>query len=351
MKNIILPIIVFLLSVPMTSFGQSDEEREKLKEEIRQEMLREEIRKELELEREKEKEMERLEQEKAALEAEKIALEKEVQAEMDEKEKMKDDMKETLSNEVLSIDEAVQQSAQAQLDWDVKKAEAEQARWDSMDYTLALPVREPELVIYDTIRIIPVNGKIADGPARGYQMTIFRAKEKNIASGWKQFIRGYKGRMDAKNRDDEYFVDDIFIPSISPVEIDITSTMEDVKGNIVMTSYFDMGGIYLNESQNSEAANSAKKLLKQFGIEQMKEVIEQELKDDEKELEKREKDFAQLRKKNKNIHAQLTKLKEQIAENEAALIENLNEQDKTVDRVRAQQTQVRKTQMQRNGVE
>ena len=351
MKKIIILVFMTLMTLPQISMAQTDAEREKLKEEIRQEMLKEEIRKELEMEREKELELERLEKEKAAIGAEKRALEAEVKMEMDEKDKLKEEIEQKISNEILTVEEAMIQGAETQANWDSKKAEAEQARTDSMDYLLALPVQDPTRVIYDTIRVRSVHGEIADGPARGYQMTIYRAKERNIATGWKQFIKGYKGRMDAKNRDDEYFVDDVFIPSISNVDMDITSTMEEVKGDIVMTSYFDLGGVYLSETQNSEAARSAVKLLRQFGREQMKDVIEQELKDDEKELNKREKDFTQLRKKNENIHGQLEKLKEQISEHEAALQSNLNDQDNTVSRIRDQQTNVRKTQMKRNGVE
>ena len=351
MKTLLFSIILSLTLIPILSVAQTDAEREQLKEEIRQEMLREEIRKELVLEREKEKERALLEQENATLEAEKKALEEEVKSELDEEEQIKKEIKKDLLEEVLTIEEAISKAAASQAKWDVRKAEAEQVRIDSMDYTLSLPVLEPKMVIYDTLRVRAVNGKIADGPARGYQMVIYRAKERDVASGWKQYIKGYKGRLDSKNRDDEYFVDDVFIPSISNVNMDITTTMEEVKGDIVMTSYFDMGGVYLSDSQNSEAAKSAKKLLKQFGVEQMKEVIEDELKGEEKELEKIEKDFSQLRKKNVTIHDQILNLKEQIAAQEISLQENLNEQDKSVARTRAQQTEVRRSQMKRNGVE
>jgi len=88
-----------------------------------------------------------------------------------------------------------------------------------------------------------------------------------------------------------------------------------------ISTYFDTGENYLTSVSNPEGHKLIEKLMYDFGIQERKYAIGQEIEDEEKALKKLEKDIKNLKEDNEKYHKTIEKVKQEIVNNEQDQVE------------------------------
>lgn len=150
------------------------------------------------------------------------------------------------------------------------------------------------------------------------------AKKKVAEKIWKDFVKNY-GK--AKKEGDEYVSKMALIPAISSQTVNIHFKMEEMSDMTRAYLWIDNGEYFINSVEHEQQAEGMEDLLKKYYGEVRKKVIEEEVKEEEKKLKNQEKDLKGLVKKNDGYHKDIEKAKKKIAEMEANIEQNLQEQE------------------------
>jgi predicted RNase H-like nuclease (RuvC/YqgF family) len=160
------------------------------------------------------------------------------------------------------------------------------------------------------------------GTQNGMIVSIPGADEDLIEDMWKDYVKEF-GKVKRNRKTKEYFGDDIQISSISGAgTMDIYSKTED--GQLIV--FFDMGNGFLSKATHKEAYKAAEVFLTEFKHEVTRDMIREELKDEEKDLSKLERELDGLKRDNDNYHDIIEKARERIAQAEADIEQNLKDQ-------------------------
>jgi len=148
--------------------------------------------------------------------------------------------------------------------------------------------------------------------------------EKDAPKEWGKFFKKY-GKTKKNRKTDEYFTDDANIMGMSNNSVDVYTTFS---GN-TMTAWFDLGGTYLSSSDNGFA--TGEQILLDFGLHLKVLQVEDELEDEEKNIKNLQSDLKKLEKDKATLEKNIENWKAKIAQAEADIEQNIQEQEtKTV---------------------
>ena len=176
-----------------------------------------------------------------------------------------------------------------------------------------------EIVVRDVTSIMSL------GERPGFKIEIKDLSQKNAERMWKDYLRDYKAKS-SKSEKNEFYSDDAKISSISKDPIDVYAVFDEKKDITTITVFFDLGNSFIDR-EHSEY-RSASEFVRQFGVQQVKAVAEEKLKDEEKALKELEKDLGNLEKENEKLNKKIKDCQETIKEAEKDLKNNAKDQDK-----------------------
>lgn len=158
------------------------------------------------------------------------------------------------------------------------------------------------------------------------------ADEKLIDKMWKDHL-GEFGKVKKNRKANEYYADDIKVPSISGAgTMDVYSWSKD--GQLIV--FIDMGDGFLSSESHEKAYKNAEVFLVEFGHQVKRHQIQEELDDQQKELSSLEKDLERLKKLKEGYHDDIERAKQKIAEAEANIEQNIIDQENKVKEIEGQ---------------
>ncbi len=185
------------------------------------------------------------------------------------------------------------------------------------------------------IKVNESNENIADGNNNCLSVVIFEADDKEVEKSWKKLMKDYKAKVNVKK---EIFADDAQINEISVNSIDVYAKTEKNKdGDVELFVAFDLGGAFLSSSQHSDKFKSAKKIMKEFGVQTAKDAVNEQLKDAEKVMKKMGSEKDALIKENENFHKKIEGWEKDIEKAKEDIKTNEKNQEDKVKEIEAQQ--------------
>ncbi len=235
---------------------------------------------------------------------------------------MKDDMKEKMEDlNEQEVKDAVDQT-EKEIDKIDEAAEARKA--DIMEQMKA------------KIKVTEEEGSISTGLQSGYVVNIKGAETSKLERHWKKYLKSaFKGKTDL-DKDGEILAESVDIPSVGG-SVNIFAKVKELKDGASISAYFDTGDGYLTSTSNAEGHKLVEKLMYDFGLQERKFAIEQEIEDEGKSLKRLEKDLKNLKNDNEKYHSVIDKAKQDIVENEQEQVEKgaqINNQSLIIDAIK-----------------
>jgi len=144
---------------------------------------------------------------------------------------------------------------------------------------------------------------------------------------WKKFTKEIgKSKRNKKAR--EHYIVGETVPMIAgATSLDLYMSFDERIGQTTASLWVDLGGEFINSNGHPKEAAGTEDFLKEFYLRVKEEVIQREMKEQEKVLSKLEKAQIKLQKKNKGYHNDIEKAKEKIEKAEKNIEQNLRDQD------------------------
>ena len=175
--------------------------------------------------------------------------------------------------------------------------------------------------------VTEINKSMSLGKQSAFQIDIDGADEDLTEDVWKDFIKDYgKSKRNKKAR--EYYSVETRIPLISGANnVDVYVRFDERVNMTTVTLWVDMGESFVNSDEYPKEAQGAEEFITNFYLAVKKEAIEEEMKVQDKVLNKLEKELRKLEKKNTGYHKDIEKAKEKIDKAEKNIEQNLADQE------------------------
>ena len=165
------------------------------------------------------------------------------------------------------------------------------------------------------------------GAQNAYVVDVEGADKKIMEDAFKSMFKEY-GKIQENRKARESFMMATKITKVngsSPV--DVYAKFEEGKGMATTYVWIDLGGAFTNSKEYAKQSDALKTMLQDYYYECRKVVVANELKAEEKALDKLEKDLVKLQKQNDGYHEDIEKAKQKIVEAEKNIEQNVVDQD------------------------
>jgi|GEM_PF-6586244 len=187
----------------------------------------------------------------------------------------------------------------------------------------------PVVISRYEVNINPILEDMSKGNQYGYSMFLYGSEAAGITkvlskttdAEFKKFLKQYDAGKIKKTKG-ELFFDDIHIPEISSSRMDIYVDFVKEDSGVNMKTFFNLGSGFLNSTEESAAAGGARSLLDRFARHMRTVEVEQELKEQEKEL-------VRLQKSLEKNQTTILKSRDDIVKNEQTIAESKINIDET----------------------
>lgn len=169
---------------------------------------------------------------------------------------------------------------------------------------------------------------MSEGSYNALSMELRKTEKKDVDKAWAKFAsKTFKGGKTSYNKKiDETFTDNGMNRSMGDNDMDVYSKVSQSGENTILTVWIDLGGAYLSSEMHPDQYVAAEKVILDFALSVSKAMLEEQLKEEEKVLKKFEGDLKKLEKDNDGYHRDIVKARELIAEREADIEQNLQDQ-------------------------
>jgi len=167
------------------------------------------------------------------------------------------------------------------------------------------------------------------GSENSLSISLNEPNAKVVTKLWTRFVKDLKGKGKTKRdrKTKEIFTDDISFAMISGSNtMDMYATISPSGEKSNLTVWYDLGGTYLSSSEHPEKYVEGEKLLYKFALVVARDVVERELKEEEKTLKKMNGELGKLQKENNKLLESIEEYKRKIVEAENGVVKNDEEQ-------------------------
>ena len=196
------------------------------------------------------------------------------------------------------------------------------------------------IISLSTFAQIKVEGKNVNvnGSHDGFYVTIPYGDKKMIEKELKEELKSWKGSYKSK---DYIFVDDCKLKEMGKNTFDVYAKVEDIaEGGATVSIAIDLGGAYLNSGEHGEQFKIIEKKLYAFGVKAAKNVVEQDVKAEEKILKDREKELEDLKKAKEQSEKDIQDFQDKIKKAEEDIKKNETDQQDKEKEIAAQKEKV-----------
>ncbi|MEX1002234.1 MAG: hypothetical protein WDZ35_08985 [Crocinitomicaceae bacterium] len=188
-----------------------------------------------------------------------------------------------------------------------------------------------------------------DGSKNGFYVEIPYADQKSTEKELKSLLKDWKGSFSSKK--DVLFADDCSLKSMGENTFDAYGKVEENGDEGVYVSVaIDLGGAYLNSGEHKDQYKVMEKILKEWAIEVAKEVIGEQIKEEEKVLSDKEKELEDLKKEQEKMEKEIEDYKKAIEKNEKAIEDSKKAQEEQKEKIKTQQGVVEAAKKKQQGI-
>ncbi|MFT4682279.1 MAG: hypothetical protein ACI9FU_001597 [Granulosicoccus sp.] len=163
---------------------------------------------------------------------------------------------------------------------------------------------------------------VAGATNNSMSITIFNGNKEDVDKAWKKQLKNLKGKITAK---DELFADNCKLEAMGANTFDLYSITSQQEGTgCKLTAAVDLGGAYLNSSDHADQFKAMRDFIYQFGVDQNKAVIQEEIDEYESVLQSLQKEFTSLEKDDQKLDEEIAEHQDDIRKSQLAKTENLN---------------------------
>ena len=199
-------------------------------------------------------------------------------------------------------------------------------------------------------QVIEKDLTMSEGVQNALTVELDGANKKRAEGIWKNYSKEF-GKLERNRKAKEHVLMNAIIPAVdSEYPITVFTKFDEYDNMTRAYFWFKMDDRFLNSIDDEREVNGIDAFLKRYALEVEKEVVKEELEDEEKELKNLQKDLSKLEKKNKDLHKDIEKAKKKIAESELEIERNLQEQQLKREEISQQQTRVQAVSKRMNNV-
>lgn len=164
------------------------------------------------------------------------------------------------------------------------------------------------------------------GSQNAFVADVEGANKKIMEDVFKKMIKEY-GKLQENKKAREFFMMATKVSKINGSSpIDLYAKFEEGKGMATTYLWVDLGGAFAGSAEYQKQSEAIKIFMQDYYYECRKIVVQNELKEEEKNLEKLDKELAKLKKLNEGYHNDIEKAKQKILEAEKNIEQNIVEQ-------------------------
>ena len=179
---------------------------------------------------------------------------------------------------------------------------------------------------------------MSNGVNNALVFELANTEERLVLKWWKTYMRDFDGKPKKVKGSSELLSNDADIPGIGAGNtVDVYALIEESGEDVVLTTWFDLGGAYLNSAAHGDRYVEGEKFLMRFGLFVTKEMIKIEFEEEKKRLSELEKDLDKLKRDNDRLHDIIAEAERAIEEAKADIETNVQEQEGKVKDIDAQQ--------------
>jgi len=190
--------------------------------------------------------------------------------------------------------------------------------------------------------VIEKKASMSLGAQSSFYVEIPGADKKIAEASMSEMLKEY-GKLKENRKAKESFLMATKIQKIngtSPIDLYVRQD----EGKNMMTTYIwiDLGGAFANSEEHKSQSDAIRQFMADYFITARKKVVENELKEEEKNLNKLNKDLSRLEDRNKGFHDDIAKAKKKIEEAENNIVKNIVEQEDKTKEIESQKEVVKK---------
>ena len=177
--------------------------------------------------------------------------------------------------------------------------------------------------VFSQIKVEAKNVNV-NGSHDGFLVTIPYGNKKMIEKELKDELKSWKGNYKSK---DVIFVDDCKLKEMGKNSFDVYAKVEELSdGGATVSIAIDLGGAYLSSGEHGAQFKIIEKKLHSFGVKAAKNVVQEDVKAEEKILKEKEKQLEQLKKDKTSKEKEIEDFKEKIKKAEEDIKKNESDQ-------------------------
>jgi hypothetical protein len=167
---------------------------------------------------------------------------------------------------------------------------------------------------------------------------LLNADDKVALNVWKSFIKGYGAKAKKVKKSKEYLASGAIIGGLNNSEnVDVYAKVQEKGDDSELIVWIQMGEFYVSSGSFPSDYTAAVKMLEGYVIEVAKELVNNDIEDEEKKMKRMEKEMDKLKKKNTGYHRDIEKAKDTIARAEGNIEENERAQKEQTSIIESQQ--------------
>jgi hypothetical protein len=177
-----------------------------------------------------------------------------------------------------------------------------------------------------------------EGTFNAIVVELLNADDKVALNVWKSFIKGYGAKATKVKKSKEYLASGAIIGGLNNSEnVDVYAKVQEKGDDSELIVWIQMGEFYVSSGSFPSDYTAAVKMLEGYVIEVAKELVNNDIEDEEKKMKRMEKEMDKLKKKNTGYHRDIEKAKDTIARAEGNIEENERAQKEQTSIIESQQ--------------
>lgn len=194
-----------------------------------------------------------------------------------------------------------------------------------------------QLSVAQKIRVHESRENIGGGSHNALVVPMYGVDAKTVEKAWKSKMKDLGAKVSSEKGG--LFGDNAVIKEMGDNTVDMHARVDDKKDEIDLVVGFDLGGAYLNSSEHADKYKVAEKIMHDFAVKMTTDAIDEQMKTQQKALDKLNGQEKDLVKENNNLNNQITEYQGKIKKDQDAIEKNKNDQAEKQKAI-AQQQQV-----------
>jgi len=185
------------------------------------------------------------------------------------------------------------------------------------------------------IRVSESHENIGGASHNALIVSVYEVDAKDVEKEWKSQMKGYGAKV--SNNNGEWYGNNAVIKELGKKTIDIYARVEDKKDEVKLIVAFDLGGAWLTSSDQKDQYKQAETILHDFAFKLTKESIDNQVKNQQKALDKLTGQQKDLVKQNTNLNNEVSDYQNRIKKDQDAIEKNKKDQEEKQKDIEKQQ--------------